>query len=64
MLNAPRIYLLRRPPAARLTQAKVALARRLLVRLYVMLRDQIDYDEFCRRGHHQRPCLEPARMPV
>jgi hypothetical protein len=42
----------------------VALARRLLVRLYVMLRDQIDYDEFCRRGHHQRPCLEPARMPV
>jgi hypothetical protein len=45
-------------------KAKVALARRLLVRLYVMLRDQIDYDEFCRRGHHQRPCLEPARMPV
>jgi transposase len=28
-------------------KAKVALARRLLVRLYVMLRDQIDYREFC-----------------
>ena len=31
-------------------KAKVALARRLLIRLYVMLRDQIDYDEFCRRA--------------
>ena len=30
--------------------AKVALARRLLIRLYVMRRDHIDYDEFCRRG--------------
>ena len=31
-------------------KAKVAVARRLLVRLFIMLRDQIDYDEFCRRG--------------
>ena len=30
-------------------KAKVALARKLLVRLYVMLRDQIDYEEFRRR---------------
>jgi len=45
-------------------KAKVALARRLLVRLYVMLRDQIDYDEFCRRGRTQRPGLELARSPV
>jgi transposase len=30
--------------------AKVALARKLLVRLFIMLRDQIDYDEFRRRG--------------
>jgi hypothetical protein len=40
-------------------KAKVALARRLLVRLYVMLRDQIDYAEFCRRGagaSHLPPC--------
>lgn len=35
-------------------KAKVALARRLLVRLYVMLRDHIDYDEFCDRGAHRR----------
>src|SRR3989454_5856381 len=31
-------------------KAKVAVARKLLVRLFIMLRDQIDYDEFCRRG--------------
>lgn len=30
--------------------AKVAIARRLLVNCYVMLRDNIDYAEFCRRG--------------
>src|SRR5262245_23389872 len=34
-------------------KAKVALARKLLVRLYVMLRDQIDYQEFRRRGHER-----------
>jgi transposase len=32
--------------------AKVAVARKLAIRLYVMLRDQIDYSEFCRRGSH------------
>jgi hypothetical protein len=36
-------------------KARVALARKLLVRLYVMLRDQIDYDEFRRRGRATRP---------
>src|SRR4030095_2005349 len=56
-------------------QAKVALARKLLVRLYVMLRDQIDYEEFRRRGRagpasgapvtvtqrvHPRPTPPPA----
>ncbi len=30
--------------------AKVAVARQLAIRLYIMLRDQIDYEEFCRRG--------------
>jgi len=30
--------------------AKVAIARRLLVNCHVMLRDDIDYAEFCRRG--------------
>jgi transposase len=45
-------------------KAKVALARRLLIRLYVMLRDHIDYDEFCRRGQARRGGLELARTPV
>lgn len=31
-------------------KAKVAVARHLLVRAYIMLRDQIDYAEFVRRG--------------
>jgi transposase len=32
--------------------AKVAIARKLAIRLYIMLRDEIDYEEFCRRGPH------------
>jgi transposase len=32
--------------------AKVAVARKLAIRLYIMLRDGIDYPEFCRRGSH------------
>jgi hypothetical protein len=28
----------------------VAIARKLAIRLYIMLRDGIDYEEFCRRG--------------
>ena len=32
--------------------AKVAVACKLAIRLYIMLRDQIDYPEFCRRGSH------------
>jgi transposase len=32
--------------------AKVAVARKLLIRLYIMLREGIDYAEFCRRGSH------------
>ena len=41
-------------------RAKVAITRKLLVRLYVMLRDQIDYDEFSRRGQAARARKEPA----
>ena len=33
-----------------LAKARVAAARKLGIRLWIMLRDQIDYDEFCRRG--------------
>jgi hypothetical protein len=40
-------------------KAKVAVARKLLVRLFIMLRDQIDYDEFRRRGR-QPPAIAPA----
>jgi hypothetical protein len=31
----------------------VAAARKLGIRLWIMLRDQIDYQEFCRRGQKQ-----------
>jgi transposase len=34
------------------SSAKVAVARKLAIRLYIMLRDKIDYEEFCRRGSH------------
>jgi hypothetical protein len=33
-----------------LGMARVAVARKLAIQLWIMLRDQIDYDEFCRRG--------------
>ena len=39
-------------------KAKVAVARRLLVRLFIMLRDHIDYDEFRRRG--RTPAVAPG----
>ena len=32
--------------------AKVAVARKLIIPLYIMLRDGIDYAEFVRRGSH------------
>jgi len=35
-------------------KAKVAVARKLLVRLYIMLRDEVDYAEFRRRGRAAR----------
>jgi len=37
-----------------LGKAKVAVGRKLLVRSYIMLRDEIDYDEFLRRGVEAR----------
>jgi hypothetical protein len=37
-----------------LGRARVAVARKLGIRLWIMLRDEIDYQEFCRRGQkHQ-----------
>ncbi|MCA1602482.1 MAG: hypothetical protein LC776_12835 [Acidobacteria bacterium] len=35
-------------------KAKVAVARKLLVRTFIMLRDEIDYAEFLRRGKQAR----------
>ncbi len=46
-----------------LGKAKVAAARKLGIRLYIMLRDQIDYKEFCRRGQLQRRGGARAGMP-
>ncbi len=37
-----------------LGKARVAAARKLGIRLWIMLRDQIDYHEFCRRGQMQQ----------
>ncbi len=31
-------------------KARIAAARKLGIRLWIMMRDQIDYEEFCRRG--------------
>jgi transposase len=36
-----------------LGKARMAVARKLGIRLWIMLRDQIDYQEFCRRGQKQ-----------
>jgi hypothetical protein len=33
-----------------LGKARVAVARKLGIRLWIMLRDQIEYNEFCHRG--------------
>jgi len=39
-----------------LGKAMVAAARKLGIRLWIMLRDEIDYTEFCRRGNLLRQC--------
>src|SRR6266567_1907200 len=43
-------------------KAKVAVARKLLVRSFIMLRDQIDYAEFRRRGVAARSAREAHRL--
>ena len=37
-----------------LGKTRVAVARKLGIRLWIMLRDQIDYNEFCRRGQRRQ----------
>jgi len=45
-------------------KARVAAARKLGIRLWIMLRDQIDYAEFCRRGRSQQEGETHAGMPA
>jgi hypothetical protein len=48
-----------------LGKAKVAAARKLGIRLWILLRDQIDYQEFCRRGRlRQKHGGAHAGMPA
>jgi transposase len=39
-----------------LGKARVAAARKLGIRLWIMMRDEIDYQEFCRRGLLRQEC--------
>jgi len=45
-----------------LGKARVAVARKLGIRLWIMLRDEIDYEEFCRRGQKQQSGAACAGM--
>jgi transposase len=37
-------------------KARIAAARKLGIRLWIMMRDAIDYQEFCRRGQSRQKC--------
>jgi hypothetical protein len=51
-----------------LLKARVATARQLGIRLWIMLRDQIDYQEFCRRSQVRQKnwgaCAEMGHSPA
>jgi len=44
-------------------KARIAVARKLGIRLWIMLRDQMDYAEFCRRGQMRQKGKAHAGMP-
>ena len=44
-------------------KARIAAARKLGIRLWIMMRDQIDYEEFCRRGKLRQSGEAQAGMP-
>jgi len=44
-----------------LGKARAAVARKLGIRMWIMLRDQIEYNEFCRRGQMQQKVVMPVR---
>lgn len=57
-------FYLRKLQQKGLGKARVAVGRKLGIRLWVMLRDQIDYQEFCRRGQlRQKSGAARAGMP-
>jgi hypothetical protein len=41
-------------------KARIAAARKLGIRLWIMMRDQIDYAEFCRRGRLRQEGESPC----
>jgi transposase len=51
-----------------LGKARAAVARKLGIRMWIMLRDHIEYNEFCRRGQmHQKigdACAGMLRLPA
>jgi transposase len=44
-------------------KARIAAARKLGIRLWIIMRDQIDYEEFCRRGKLRQKGEAHAGMP-
>jgi hypothetical protein len=44
-----------------LGKARAAVARKLGIRMWIMLRDRIEYNEFCRRGQMQQKVVMPVR---
>ena len=44
-------------------KARIAAARKLGIRLWIMMRDQIDYEQFCRRGRLRQKGKAHAGMP-
>lgn len=44
-------------------KAKIAAARKLGIRLWIMMRDRIDYQEFCRRGQLRQKGKAQTGMP-
>src|ERR1700689_1908854 len=44
-----------------LGKARAAVARKLGIRMWIMLRDGLEYNEFCRRGQMQQKVVMPMR---
>jgi hypothetical protein len=44
-----------------LGKAREAVARKLGIRMWIMLRDRMEYNEFCRRGQMQQEVVMPVR---